>query len=53
MDSYEVCKGVEELLKPSLWSSHCGSAVTNPARIHEDVDSIPGLTQWGRGLVFP
>ena len=24
-------------------SSHCGSAVTSPTRIHEDVGLIPGL----------
>ena len=34
-------------------SSHCGSAVTNPTRIHEDAGSIPGLTQWGKDLVLP
>ena len=28
------------------WSSHCGSAVTNPASIHEDACLVPGLTQW-------
>ena len=27
-------------------SSHCGSAVTNPTSIQEDVGSIPGLVQW-------
>ena len=28
-------------------SSHCGSAVTNLMdSIHEDVGSVPGLTQW-------
>ena len=27
-------------------SSHCGSAVTNLTRIHEDASSIPGLVQW-------
>ena len=26
-------------------SSHCGSVVTNPTNIHEDVGSIPGLAQ--------
>ena len=26
-------------------SSHLGSAATNPTSIHEDVGSIPGLTQ--------
>ena len=29
-----------------LQSSHGGSAVTNPASIHEDTCSIPGLAQW-------
>ena len=27
-------------------SSHCGSAQTNPAGIHEDSGLIPGLAQW-------
>jgi len=30
-------------------SSHCGSAVTNPSNIHEDVGSIPGPTHWVTG----
>ena len=30
----------------SLLSSHRGSAVMNPTSIHENVDLIPGLTQW-------
>ena len=29
-----------------IGSSLCGSAVTNPTSIYEDVGSIPGLTQW-------
>ena len=32
--------------------SHCGSAVMNLTRIHEDVGSIPGLAQWVRDLVL-
>ena len=47
-------------LRPFNWlnqahpgSSHCGSAEMNPASIHEDVDSIPGLTQWVGDPAFP
>ena len=32
----------------SSGGSCCGSALTNPARIHEDTGSIPGLFQWLR-----
>ena len=28
-----------------FWSSHCGSVVTTLTSIHDDVGSIPGLTQ--------
>ena len=34
-------------------SSHCGSVVTNPTSIHEDVGLIPGLDQWVKGLALP
>ena len=27
-------------------SSHCGSVIMSPTSIHEDVGSIPVLTQW-------
>ena len=32
--------------KGVLGSSCCGSPVTNPSSIHEDVGSIPGLAYW-------
>ena len=28
------------------WSSHCGTAETNPTSNHEVADSIPGLARW-------
>ena len=37
-------------IKNKLGSSHCGSVVTNPTSIHENVGSIPGLTQWVNDL---
>ena len=41
-------------MKNSIYrSSHCGSAVTNPVSIHEDVASIPGLVQWIKDPVLP
>ena len=42
-----------QLSKPNGRSSHHGSVVKNPTRIHEDVGSIPGLTQWVKDLALP
>ena len=35
-----------QLQKKNPRSSHRGSEETNPTRIHENVDLIPGLSQW-------
>ena len=34
-------------------SSLRGSSVMNPTSIHEEVGSIPGLTQWVKALALP
>ena len=36
-----------------LGSSHCGSMVTNPTSIHEDVGLISGLMQWIKDPALP
>ena len=43
-------KSVQVLGKWKPGSSHCDSVVTNPTGIHEDMASIPGLTQWVKDL---
>ena len=44
---------VAQQVKNPTTSSHCSSAVTNPTSIHEEVDSIPGLTQWVNDPALP
>ena len=34
-------------------SSHCGSVVMNPTRIHKNAGSIPGLAQWVKDPSLP
>ena len=42
-------------IKRDKKTSPCGSVVMNPAGIHEDVGSIPGLAHWVKvkDLVLP
>ena len=57
---YEVCvKALIEFsqccldgLDKALGSSHCGSLVKNLTSIHENMDSIPGLTQCIKALAL-
>ena len=39
----------KDFIKIYSQSSHCGSAVTSPTSIHEDVGLIPGLIQCVKG----
>ena len=43
---------VQPLKKKKGRSSHHSSVEMNPTSIHEDVGSIPGLTQWVKDLAL-
>ena len=40
------------IFKRVVWSSLCGSVITNPTGIHEDTGSIPSLAQWVKVLAL-
>ena len=44
---------VAQWVKNQGRSSCCGSVVMNPNGIHEDVGSIPGVTQWVKDPALP
>ena len=51
LGGYEVGTGLLRAL--NYWSSHCGTAETNPTRNHEMAGSIPGFAQWVKDLALP
>ena len=50
--TFKVMNTIQASESPLLWSSHCGSAVTNLTNIHEDASSISGLTQCVKDLAL-
>ena len=46
MDAQNKDKGQEQFKGMVTWSFHCGTEETNLISTHEDMGSIPGLTQW-------
>ena len=49
---FPYAKGAAIKKKKKGRSSHHSSVEMNPTSIHEDVGSIPGLTQWVKDLAF-
>ena len=49
----ELAHSSLETIQNLLGSSYCGSGVTNPTNIHEDVGLIPGPAQWVKDPVLP
>ena len=45
-------KKVKRKKKRQFHSSHCGSSITKHTSIHEDLSSIPSLTQWVKDSVL-
>ena len=43
---YDTGVALKKQNKSRFWSSHHGSVITNPTKIHGDVGLIPGITQW-------
>ena len=48
-----ISKIILKGIKSVFWRSHRGSVVNKSDYIHEDVGSIPGLTQWVKDPALP